>query len=308
MKIIFISILAILLLLLSVFSVNAQILVTRNYTIDPFVDSTTTKKVLGISAFHAEFSRGNGSTANAHAWNARIAGLFEIYRFSPNTSFVFTTAHEITADLYNSLYFNPKGAIWHETFSVFHRRKKLTFEVGVSHRCRHNIDNADTDDGDTISTRNITYRVLILNAPFVNVFTKPIKIAKNLELTTSLRGEYFWYSYDSRYPYIDNSQLWANMKASLHATLGINYHFHHYFAAYTKVWGQAMFFKTKETFNTEFMTNNYRIESGIMLKGEKANLQVFASYEYFFDDYSRHIPRTSGVMFIGARLGGKVFR
>ena len=56
---------------------EAQILVSRNYTIDPFVDSTTTGKVLGLTAFNAEFSRGYGSTADAHAWNARLNGLFE---------------------------------------------------------------------------------------------------------------------------------------------------------------------------------------------------------------------------------------
>jgi hypothetical protein len=296
------------LFLLFSFNGFAQILVTRNYTINPFADSTTTKKVLGLSAFHAEFSRGYGSTADAHAWNARIAGLFELYRFNKNTSLVFTTAHEITADLYNNLYFNPKGAIWHETFSMFHRRKTFTFEVGISHRCRHNIDNADVEQGDTLNTNAITYRVLILNAPFVNVFTKPIWLTKNLELTTSLRAEYFWYAYDSRYPYIDNSQLWKDMKAAFHASTGITYHFHPYFAAYIKVWGQAMFFNTTGTFNTETLKNNYRIESGLLLKGEKANLQVFASTEYFFDDYSRHVPRNSTAIFVGARLGGKVFR
>ena len=68
---------------------EAQILVSRNYTIDPFVDSTTTGKVLGLTAFNAEFSRGYGSTADAHAWNARLNGLFELYRFNSNLSFVF---------------------------------------------------------------------------------------------------------------------------------------------------------------------------------------------------------------------------
>jgi hypothetical protein len=93
------------------------------------------------------------------------------------------------------------------------------------------------------------------------------------------------------------------MKAAFHLTFGATYHFHKYFAAYTKTWLQTMAFS-----DIIPITNNYRVETGLVLKGEKANLQTFVGYEYFFDDYSHHIPRSSGVLFVGARLGGKVFR
>jgi hypothetical protein len=287
------------------FGSKAQILVSRNYLINPFTDSSSNVgKVFANTGFLAEFSRGYGSTADAHAWNAKIAGYFEVYRFNPKLSFIFVSAHEVTADLYNNLYFNPKGAIWHETFALYYQRKKFVLEAGITHRCRHNIDNADTDgsvDG-SIDFQNITYRVLILNAPYLQIFQPAIPLHKKITLQTALRGEYFWYSYDSRYPYIDDRQSWATLRGAVQAQVGLNWQLNRTFGVYAKSWLQTMIFDTQQVF-----THNARTELGVAVRGEKADLQVFGSYEYFFDDYSRHIPRSSGVIFVGARIGGKVF-
>lgn len=136
---------------------SAQIKPSRSLFIEP-LDKRVAPGVAADGWFGAEAFRGWESYGNEQAWQFRLHGYIEPYRFGDDSTATFTTSfnfhHELTANPFNDLGFNPRTARWEESLLLHARVAPFTIQTGWFHRCKHEID-------------DVQRRVLIISGPTV---------------------------------------------------------------------------------------------------------------------------------------------
>ncbi len=282
----------------------AQVSIMRNYFPAPLEDTTYQKGFFEKLAFSAEGSRGFGSALGEQAWNIKYIGFVELYRFSPRSAIAGSLAHEFTANPHNEINFHMRGVIWNETLAYFHKLRHLTLEAGVTHHCRHEIDNTvksnELDpDPDYVPTR----RLIVLTGPYLSMQSNWLSHKK---LTARFYGRanlYTFYVDGRRTYYTDGRRDVENTEQSLDyvrasAIIGmrLNYELSNNIFLFNRNWYNPVYFIKDDPWKS-----NSRIEIGAGVKGGKGNFELFAGYESFFDDMSRPYPLPSNVLSVGIR-------
>jgi hypothetical protein len=285
-----------LILLFTTNSLQAQIAVMRNYFPAPLEDTTYEKGLFGKLAFSAEGSRGFGSALGEQAWNIKYIGFVELYRFNRNSAIAGSLGHEFTANPHNEISFHMRGAIWNETIAYFHKLKPITFEAGITHHCRHEIDNSiPADEREVIPDYVPTRRLIVLTSPYISVQSSWLKV-KKLQARFYSRLNLYTYAVDGRRPSTNMEQSLEYVRASALIGARLNYLLSEKLQLYTRGFYNPVYFIEDAPFK-----NNFRLEAGGAALGEKGNFELFAAYEYFFDDMSRPYPLPSNVVSIGIR-------
>lgn len=286
------------LLLLIYNSSSAQIFAGRNFFPVPLDDTTSERSFLPNVIFSAEGMRGFGSALDEQAWNAKYFGLIELYRFSDKATIAGTLSHELTANPHNEINFHMRGAIWNESIAFFRKIKAGTLELGVTHHCRHEIDNTvPYDESIPDSQYSPTRRLLVMTALY-SAFSSPIySVGERMQYRLYGRLNAYTYRVDGRRPeHLESIQSWQHLRASLLAGGRWTYKASELIDVYARAWTNPIFFDQGETWKM-----NYRVETGLGFRGKRGVLEAFAAYEQYFDDASRPYPLQSNVFFIGAR-------
>lgn len=274
----------------------AQIFVMRNYFPTPLEDTTYQKGFFGKLAFSGEGSRGYGSALGEQAWNIKYVGFIELYRFSPNSAIGGSLAHELTANPHNEIYFHMRGAIWNETLAYFHKFRSLTLDIGVTHHCRHEIDNTiPADENNPPKDFVPTRRLIVLTSPYVSIQSNWYKKGRWSARGYSRANLYTFYV-DGRRPKEDFQQSLDYVRASALFGIRVNYLVGEKVQLFNRNWFNPVYFIKDDPFKS-----NFRLEVGGSFKGKAGSLEVFSGYEHFFDDMSRPYPLLSNVLTVGIR-------
>jgi len=275
---------------------HAQILVSRNFEADPLrKEMEQPRRFFGNTFFGAEMGHGWFSAEQEQTWNVKYMGYIEFYRWGNRSSLGLTLAHELHANPYNEIYFNPRGGVWNESL-VYHRRlEKSVLQLGINHRCRHNIDNADPPRPGLGPDYEPVSRVLVLTSIFGGFNTDPREIYPSGELTFFGRADAYLYREDARRPITNQEGSWEDIWSSALLGFSLQHTLSENWQLYSRSHLNYIMFSDHPN------QINYRAEAGISLKGEKARPSVFIAYERFFDDASRPYPLTSNVLFVGIR-------
>ena len=266
-------------------------------------DTTSEATFFGNSEYGAEAARGYGSTDNEQAWNFKFNGLLELYRYRKSSvSFLLST--ELIANPYNDIKYNPRGVIFCESITYFNKQKFFTFEVGLDQRCKHEIYNSDQPN-EFLSTDGYvpTKRDIILTGAHIGIVSNQIKLNNRINIRAFAKADLYASSSDSRVPEDNASQSFANAFGAALLGSKINFQLRKNLYIYNRNWLSPVFF-SKQDRNIQ---SNYRNEVGIHINGKKAGMDVFSSYEHFFDDLSHPFPQSSNVVSVGLRISSKLF-
>lgn len=301
----------------------SQAHVMRNYQASPFLDTTgihsTEKQYLAVTNFAVHNSRGFASTENAQGWNAQVCGILEIMRWNGKKNqdkrhaLTFFSSIEVNANIYNNIAFNPRGVILQESFAFFTKQKNYTWNIGFTHKSRHEID-SDSPPNDTTSIIGYqpTSRVAILNGFHLEMTSDKIKISNSVSSNIWARTEYYIISEDSRFPRFTKKQNWDYLSGMVllggRIDIKLSKKDINSWSFYNRSWTNTAIFSKKVKENGgEIFKFNYRIESGFGFKGLKGKAEFFMAREHFFDDLSKPIPTNSSVWLIGIRAKGFLF-
>lgn len=285
------------LLYLMTLSGQAQIMVNRNFDINPLQEKTDKdKRIFGNTFFGAEVGHGFFSAEEEQTWNIKYQGFIEFYRWNNKAVVGLHLAHELNSNPYNEIYFNPRGAIWNESLVYHHKLNNATLQLGANHRCRHNIDNADPPRQD-ISRYEYEpqSRVLVLTSLFAGYLSDPIELASDWQLRYFGRADAYLYTEDARRPRENQEGTWENMQASSFGGFSLEYTFADQWQCYSRNHLNYVLFADYPN------QINYRAEAGVSVLGDASRTSLFVAYERFFDDVNRPFPMESNVLFIGLR-------
>ena len=283
-------------------SSSAQIRINRSWQVAPFRDSIGhERRFFGNFLFAAEANHGWFSEEDALTWTIRYHGFMELFRWGDRSLLGFYLGHELHANPFNDIYFNPQAAFWNESISFYHRGESFTFRAGVEHRCRHDIDNLQAPSPDQADDYQGLGRIIVLNSLLAGVSSNAITISKNISLSASGAFYYYLYAEDSREPEENQQGTWENIIASTSLAYQLKYSFNDFFSLYQRSNLDYSLLREVD------LPVNARVELGIALQGQKGGLNIFSGYEYFFDDVTRPFPRQSSMIFAGIRGGSHDF-
>lgn len=275
----------------------AQMFASRNALVRIVPDSANVGESLASTAFAAECMRGYGSYKGDQAWNVKMIGHSELYRWAPTSYVGALLAMELTCNPYNDLGFNPRAAVWEQMLTVAIQ----SFSLSAFHRCKHDIDNSDPFDSDEPTTESIKKRVLI-SAGLGAQYTRSTTFSASA-LDWMIRAEGFLYNADYRFPRNSVGKSWEDMIASTSAAMRFTQLFTSNMGIYCRGLATGMFFGGKSA-GAEF---GGRAEMGCLLMGRQNRLDVFLSVEHLFDEIAQTIPAQTTVFSIGIRTSGNIF-
>jgi len=292
----------ILLLIITSIPLLAQIQVTRN--VIPIIDQDTTKRgsVLDDFVFSPEFANGSGSYKGDMDWTLKLIGYAEVYRFKNDMALAFLLGHELNANPYNDISFNPRKAIWEENISVFSNNGDNAYSFGIFHRCKHDIDLTEREK----ELNQFISRVIILSGvnasySFENKYNK-------LKMLTRIYGEYYLVNEDYKKPDIYTYASFQDMIASIRISSVLTYELSKIFD-FRLISSISNSLSEKKNYTNNSKNNiDARVETSITLKGKQNNLDLFFAYETMFEETTQVIPSPSTFWNIGLRFRPKYFK
>ncbi len=300
MKIILVS-----LICLAITSLKSQIFVFKNVSPIPNKGASLVDRLAGNTAFGAEFGRGIGSAGDNRAWELKINGMVEAYRFGPESGIVMLFGNSLNANDNNDLGLNPRGSIWEEAIAYFWRSGVNDYYISYFHRCKHDLDNTDHPDGDLnqghpVQKRNIVLSGLQFAFSSGTVFT-PYKSS----MQYGIRTEVYLISGDYRDPKRPEPASWDRMHGGVHPEIKYEYFFFDVLKMYLKGRLSAMIKSASPLYNEKAgIETNYRIETGLNFIGRASYVDLFLGYERLFDDVTYIIPTETDYFHLGMRFRG----
>ncbi len=281
---------------------SAQLQVTRNVVLNPFADRSRTDGFLAATGVLAELNRGFGSTGGELAWDAKVGGFFEIYRWDSTAALTLLLCHEMIGNDRNDISFNPRSARWEEALVFTYNARPILWQLGGIHQCKHDIDNSDPVDSDVPGVEGISKRVVILSGIYGSAILPRVELAEGLRATAYLRGDYYPASSEYRFPGNSLGMRWDEITGNLSAGFRAAYELGGSAEGYILGWA------TLSLPGDSLISGvNYRSEAGVRWNGGRGSFQLYGAYEHFFDDLSTPVPQSSSVLFVGMRLGNLLF-
>lgn len=285
---------------------SAQLMVSRNvWPLTQAVDSGVAG-LLPRLEFVGEAQRGFGSSADELAWDIRFIGLLELWRWrndqsrrdAPYNTLIAVVGHQLNANSYNSIGFNPRGAAWEENLLFVRHHRTFAWHVGAFHRCRHEIDNTHApDESRQDPGYEPTERLLSLTG-FQAGLTTMSDSSGVWRWRSTLRIERYATTTDNRIPRNVVQPYWKDAVASVAGAAQVSRPAGDRRRLYAGVWGSAMLFSNDGT----TVEPTWRGEIGVQASGHRGGVSLFTAYERTFDDVSRPTPQRSSVVAVGLRF------
>lgn len=288
-------------------SSNSQILSTRNIIALPEVDSSASGKIFNSFDFSGEISTGGGSYEGEMTWSYKLMGFLDIYRFSPSSNIAFLMSHELNANPYNDIAFNPRKAIWEENIRYYNTFDNSGIMAGFFHRCKHDIDNADPPkEGVFFPEYQPINRVIILTG--LNVGYYHISKFNDFELNQKVIAEYYLLTDDVRSPFGRDSATWEDLKGAIRWTANLEYNLSD--AVDLRILSSIgiSYLNTDLPTNYDTFNLDYRFEFDVLHNGNGNSVDLFIGVERMFDDVSFVSPVPTNFWNIGLRFRPSSFR
>jgi hypothetical protein len=286
----------------------AQLVVTRNLLPTPPADTVGGVGFFPRSLFFAELQRGFGSAGDEHSWSLKIGGILELYRPSARTSLVATVGHELTANPFNSIGFNPRGVVWEENLRLVRRGESFDWFAGAFHRCRHEVDNArPPSDHDPIEGYTPTARLLSLTGVGVGFTTRERPVGDRSTVRAFVVADYYLAPTDNRTPRNSIAPFWRSALGGMRAGFRLVRHMTPSHAFHARAAASTMFLNRDRESARVAVYGDARLELGVRTAGRGGGVEFFAAAERWFDDLSVPIPRSTSLIAIGTRIGGAGF-
>ncbi|MGH7711922.1 MAG: hypothetical protein ACREOG_11600 [Gemmatimonadaceae bacterium] len=291
--------------LIAPLALPAQLMVSRNVMPLSRDDSAAIGFLPKID-FYGEAQRGFGSAADELAWVVKIGGVLELYRWSRRASLMALVGHELTANPFNSIGFNPRGAIWEEMLLVVQHASAFDWYVGAFHRCRHEIDNSHPPDESDIDPSYVaTARLLSLTGVHAGLTSREFSLGSSATLRGFWRGERYATTTDNRTPRNTASPYWKRALGSTGAGARIARPLGSQRELFARGWASLMLFSRGPGRSGVHGAASWRSEVGFRAAGRGGIVDLFAAYERTFDDVTRPTPQRSGVGGVGLRFGAQ---
>jgi hypothetical protein len=286
-------------------ALRAQMIVTRNLMLTALDDSTGAGQFLPHAQFSAEVQGGFGSARGEQAWNIKLGGLLEFYRWGTRSALIGLAGHELTANPYNNISFNPRGAFWEESVLFLTRRAALDWHLGGFFRCRHELDNAEPPSNRVARAGYTpTSRLVILSGVQGGITSRELTITRRTSLRGFLRVEWYAFTSDERTPQATEGPVWEDAFGTTFLGGRWRYEITPSLTTYARAWGSVMYFARDRSGAAGIHPElNARLESGLRAAGARGGMDFYAAVERFFDDLSRPAPQRSTVLYIGVRAG-----
>lgn len=278
-------------LLLHCMSVVAQIRPSRSWSVEPL--ATHNERGLFPSTIGSiEIARGYSSINNDQAWQYRLHMMSEVYRFTDMSDDVQLTSsisfhHELTANPYNDISFNPRTVRWEEQVSIHAGYRGWLVSGGIVHRCKHDIDNLFGPHEESPTSPAPIQRTVIVTGPTAQI-TAPAY--NTIAGTVGLSGGLEWYAFNVS----DNRALaspllgsWASMQGAawLRASLLNGLSQSTYIRA--SYWASIPWFSSRYTGpGDKPFLHEAHAEVALGMKGASASLEMWFAAEHLFDDVS----------------------
>lgn len=257
--------------------------------------------------FIGEAQRGFGSADDELAWDIRFIGLLELWRWrnsqsprqAPYSALIAVVGHQLSANPYNSIGFNPRGAAWEENLLFVRHQRTFEWHVGAFHRCRHEIDNTHAPD----ETRQDpayepTERLLSLTGIQAGLSTMTDS-SGTLRWRGTLRIERYAQTTDNRVPRNTDPPYWKDAVAAVAGSVRLSRPAGDRRWLYAGLWTSVMLFSNDGRTTGEPV---WRGEIGVESTGYRGGVALFMAFEQTFDDVSRPMPQRSSVLAAGARF------
>ncbi|MGL1903377.1 MAG: hypothetical protein OCC49_14655 [Fibrobacterales bacterium] len=278
----------------------AQGLVMRNHGAHPFLVESP-EGLLSATHYSAEASRGFGSTGQEHYWNIKFNALIEFYNWG-SVKLGLIGSNELTANPYSDISFNPRSSNWNERIIVYVDHGAITSEWGITHQCKHDIDNhgtAQRGDGTGFVGGN---RVIVLTSVHGGASTRNTFLSGRITVDSDVRFNHYILAVDEIVGDTIQSLDWSTIRQSLHLGVRAGYAIGGDNLIYLNSWVNPI-----RMGGGSDMQVPYHVESGLSLAGHSAYLDIYYAYEHYFDDVINPWSQSSDVYSLGLRIRSSVF-
>lgn len=281
-------------------SASAQLLSTRNLTVCPLSDSTSTG-FFAHSMFFGAIERGFGSAGDDRAWEAMFGGQIDLYRWHGGRQTLFARfAMATLANALNDIGFNPRGVQWEEDLGVsFPLGANYALEAGLTYRCKHDIDNSDPYNSDIPRDSGpAEKRVLIIGGPYAQLIPHELRLCETMRLRAAERIDVYFVREDHRFPTDYAWSMDPNICVSFCTSARLTWDVASAMNLYLRFNSTALSTVRSLTIYEE------HIELGTHFAGSAGGMDLFAAYDNLSDDLSVPYRRMSEYWGIGLRLSG----
>ncbi len=287
----------ILILLFLVQVTFSQALIMRNLTATP-LDSNIKNGFFPKMIFAAEANDGFGSVDEEQKWNIKFNAVIGLYKWSNNMLLTTMFSNELVSNTFSDISFNPRGVMWNETISLFVLHKYFHMEYGITHQCKHDIDNLSPPNNDAPPGN----RVVVLTGLYSGIVSKKIEVLSDVNVRSYFKLHYYLFSDDEKIPENTVNKNWKDIAGAFYTGIKTTYDINDSFTLYNKNWFNLVYFDSDVLFE-----NNYHVETGVSIKGIIGDFDMYFAYEKFFDDVSRPFTQRNNVNMIGIRLRNNLF-
>ncbi len=250
-----------------------------------------------------EAFRGWNSYQNEQAWQIRLHGLFELWRFSPSSRLMFTAHQELCASPYSQINFNPRTARWEEQLLYQTNAGDVGYTLGLFHRCKHDIDNNEPPDDDTSNTRyQPIKRTAILSGATARIAFHTA-VTPTLSVSSELGAEYYLVAEDYRSPFGNDKGSWKGLSGAVFAQVVGILPLTESIRIRTLEWISVPWFSNRFGMNSSALPFDARAELAVAFEGA-FRCELIGAVDYQFDELVYLQPHETTVFQFGIRLGG----
>jgi len=284
-------------LLLPVVAARAQLLPDRNVVFAPLSGNAGAgTHLLAGADLYGEFCRTLRGDDD-HRWSARVGGSANIVRIDSSFSLDMLGMTEIIIDPNNDIAFNPRAIFWEEGIvATLRATDRIDLQLGFSHRCKHDIDNLETE----------LERTLIYSSVYGRVLTRRLPVAARVSLRGALRLDSYLYRLDSR-----STSKAAGVPPDIEHLVGsgaltLRLDWQPWSTplalALTATGGGSLF--TVEQNGVALLSNTSALDLAIVSEQPGAGTAaLFVRWEYRRDNGIQPLPTPAALAWIGVRIG-----
>ncbi len=157
--------------------------IDRNYIFHPLKSSLEIDEFgfLTFTSSSAEFGKyfPEPYTDFNHFWIAKAGVFGEFFRYKNSFSICLFSDIELIASSNSVIFFDPRAFYWQEGILFSYKYENLNFQFSFTHRCKHDIDNADF----VSLYKEVRARVIIWDSLWVRFFTDPLILIDYSKIT-----------------------------------------------------------------------------------------------------------------------------
>jgi hypothetical protein len=289
---------------------SAQLYAHRTQVPVPLDDTTRHSGFFPGIDYFADIQRSPRSTADDRAWDIRLAGSAELWRFGQHTSVLISAADEVVANAMKDGGFNPRGISWELGLAVVRRFGTFDWQLGFVHICRHEVDNTDHPQIQTTPADYVpTERTMSANGPRMAFILRPVALGKRLRLRGIVGGEAYFHKWDGRQAADTTIAMavnsWMQARGAASAALRLDAELRRRTTLFVRGSGIGVLFTDAPGLPVSGpLQGNDRLEAGLRAPGGGGAIELYWAAERLFDDMMTPAPRASRISGFGVRLVG----